>query len=211
MDEKYSVILEEVPLNGTSKISLKVKKGQRILIKGDQGSGKTTLLKIVVGLVDPPHGNAILFGKNIKLLPQFQLLKLRRKVTYLGYPMGLIENWTVYDNITLPLKYHWQMKNLECEKRIKGLETYLGSVQDLLFYPVAQLNDEKQKVITVFRGMVIHPELVLLDLDEMQLTNPDFVCNLIRYIVDHKMTAMVTDSSNHTLEGTEELIIFKLS
>jgi phospholipid/cholesterol/gamma-HCH transport system ATP-binding protein len=210
MVENYIVILEKVPLTRTFEINLKIRKGQQVLIKGSKNLGKTTILKIIVGMVEPLVGNVMLFDKNIKQLPQYELLRLRKKLTYLGYPRGLIENWTVYQNITLPLKYHWQMKDQECENRIKELEIYLGTIHDLLPYQVSQVSNEKQKEIIVFRGMAMYPELVLIDLDEMQFTQPEFIYNLIQYIIDNKLTAIVTASNDQNLEYMEKFEILNL-
>lgn len=57
--EKFTVI---------NNFSLKVNKGDFILISGSNGSGKTTLLKLMAGITDPDKGKITTYGKIVPLI-----------------------------------------------------------------------------------------------------------------------------------------------
>ncbi len=48
--------------------SLKVNKGELVLITGPNGSGKTTLLKLIAGIIEPDKGKIITQGKIVPLI-----------------------------------------------------------------------------------------------------------------------------------------------
>ena len=45
-------------------VSLRVERGDRIVIVGPNGSGKTTLIKTALGLARPTRGSVTLFSRN---------------------------------------------------------------------------------------------------------------------------------------------------
>ena len=51
-------------LSVLNKLSLKVKRGEKIAIMGASGSGKTTLLNLLGGLDDPDYGSISVCEKN---------------------------------------------------------------------------------------------------------------------------------------------------
>lgn len=48
--------------------SLKVNKGEFIIITGQNGSGKTTLLKLIAGITEPDKGKILTYGKIVPLI-----------------------------------------------------------------------------------------------------------------------------------------------
>lgn len=194
MSESTIIEITGVCLKSAHEIHLCVEQGDRVLISGGAGSGKTTLLKIMNGLVEPEKGKVMLFNNDIQSLCQSELLKLRQHISYLGFPQGLLENWTVYQNLSLPLKYHWKMDDHACDERITETEQYLGPVRELLGYPVFWLDNETRRSLTVFRGLVVRPRLLLLDPDEMNLTEPKQLDGILQYIAKTQTTAVITDS-----------------
>ncbi len=57
--EKFTVI---------KNFSLRVNKGEFILITGPNGSGKTTLLKLIAGITDPDKGRITTYGRIVPLI-----------------------------------------------------------------------------------------------------------------------------------------------
>ncbi|WP_321495175.1 ATP-binding cassette domain-containing protein [uncultured Desulfobacter sp.] len=194
MSESSIVEITGVSLKSTHEIHLCVEQADRVLISGGEGSGKTTLLKIMNGLVEPEKGKVMLFNNDIRSLSQSGLLKLRQNISYLGFPQGLLENWTVYQNLSLPLKYHWNMDDHGCDRRIEEIEQYLGPIRELLGYPVFWMDSETQRLLTVFRGLVIRPRLLLLDPDEMKLSKPGQLDGILQYVTRTQTTTVITDS-----------------
>ncbi len=194
MSESKIIEIIGVTSGRASDINLCVEQKACVLLSGEPGAGKTTLLKMMNGLVEPDQGRVLLFNQDIKSLSQYRLLALRQFVSYLGFPRGLVENWTGYQNLCLPLKYHWNMDDHACDKRIRETEVYLGPVRELLGYPVSWLDNEAQRFLTVFRSLVIRPRLLLLDPDEMKLSKPGLLESILGYLFDTQTTAVIADS-----------------
>ncbi|MEM4627320.1 MAG: ATP-binding cassette domain-containing protein, partial [Ignisphaera sp.] len=85
-------------------INLTIRRGEIIGIHGPSGAGKTTLLKILAGLERPDSGEIIVEGYNLNLLDDDALALLRTSiVSYIPQDYGLIDEFTVYENVELPL------------------------------------------------------------------------------------------------------------
>src|SRR4051812_45498850 len=84
--------------------SLKVYKGENLVIFGKSGSGKSVLIKCLVGLMDPDEGKIILLGKTIADLGTDELNVLRKKVGFLFQSAALYDSMTVRENLKFPLR-----------------------------------------------------------------------------------------------------------
>lgn len=84
--------------------NLNIKAGEYIVIMGKSGSGKSTLLNMI-GLLDRPNdGDIYLFGqKNIKPFSFRAETLLKNKIGYLFQNFALIDDETVYENLSLVL------------------------------------------------------------------------------------------------------------
>src|SRR5262245_58796008 len=79
-------------LNG---ISLKVMKGDTMIIMGGSGCGKSTLLRHIIGAMKPTSGSVKLFGEEITTMGEPQLAKLRRRFGMLFQSGALLQSLTV--------------------------------------------------------------------------------------------------------------------
>ena len=83
---------------------LTIWKGEFASIIGSSGSGKSTLLKILGGLLPPTTGNVLLDGQDIYAMNAEQLAQVRRqKIGFIFQDFRLFPEYTVRDNILLPL------------------------------------------------------------------------------------------------------------
>tara|TARA_B100001057_G_scaffold111913_1_gene110010 strand:- start:1143 stop:2879 length:1737 start_codon:yes stop_codon:yes gene_type:complete len=89
------------------KLNLELKKGDKILIKGKSGSGKTTLVNILLGILQPSHGNVNLNSKTFETKNFYNLRSL-----YSYTPQDIfIFNGTFNENISL--EYSENHKNYQ--------------------------------------------------------------------------------------------------
>ena len=61
------------------RVSLRIEKGESVVIIGRSGGGKSVLLKLLIGLLEPDAGQVLIEGENIVPMNERQLLHVRRK------------------------------------------------------------------------------------------------------------------------------------
>lgn len=85
-------------------IDLTVHNGEFVSIMGPSGSGKSTLLNII-GCVDvPTEGIYRLDGINVTTLRDKELSQIRnRTISFVFQHFALMHNFTVFENVALPL------------------------------------------------------------------------------------------------------------
>ena len=59
--------------------SLRIEKGESVVIIGRSGGGKSILLKHLIGLLKGDKGEVLIEGENIGRMNERQLLRVRRK------------------------------------------------------------------------------------------------------------------------------------
>ena len=81
-----------------------VEEGEFVAIMGESGSGKTTLLNILASLDVPTAGSVLVKGKDFSSLKDDERAVMRRKnLGFIFQDFNLLDNFTVEDNIKLPL------------------------------------------------------------------------------------------------------------
>lgn len=133
--------------------SLKIEKGEFISLFGPNGSGKTTLLNLIAGVINPGEGNILFNGKPIK----------EAKIAYVfqDYRASLFPWLTAYKNITFPLDIA-KVPERQKKLRLKLLKDIFGVKLNLNLYPY-ELSGGQQQLVSIMRGLIINPDILLLD------------------------------------------------
>ena len=145
-----------------NKLSLKVKRGEKIAIMGASGSGKTTLLNLLGGLDDPDYGSISVCEKN------WSKLSISERATWRNQHVGfvyqfhhLLEEFSALENVALPLLIAGQSMNSAKETSAKFL-TSIG-LEGRLGHRPSQLSGGERQRIAVIRGLINKPSVLLLD------------------------------------------------
>ena len=153
---------------GTNKIealrdvSFSVENGEYIAVMGESGSGKTTLLNILASLDKVTSGEVLLKGKNITNIKEKDMAAFRRK--HLGYvfqDFNLLDNFSLQDNIFLPLVLAGKNYK-EMEEKLRDIAEVIGIKKILEKYPYEVSGGEKQRA-AIARAIITNPELLLAD------------------------------------------------
>lgn len=149
-------------IQALSDVSFSIEKGEYVAIMGESGSGKTTLLNILASLDKPTTGEVLLNGKNISTIKNSEISTFRRN--HLGFvfqDFNLLDNFSVQDNILLPLVLS-NTAQKEMFNRLTPIIETLG-IQDLIAkYPYEISGGEKQRT-AIARALITNPEIVLAD------------------------------------------------
>lgn len=144
------------------KMNFSVEEGEYVAIMGESGSGKSTLLNLLATLDQPSSGNILLRGRNLKEISERKAAAFRRK--YLGFvfqDFNLLDNFSVKDNILLPLVLA-KTPLEEMETRLLKLAPKLGLQTLLEKYPY-ELSGGQQQRVAAARAMITEPALILAD------------------------------------------------
>jgi branched-chain amino acid transport system ATP-binding protein len=138
-------------------LSMNVRPREIVSIIGRNGVGKTSTLKAVMGLIHLVSGTIHFDSKEISTLPTYR--RGRLGIGYVPDDRGIFVNVTTAENLRIPLIGH-KMKE--------------GDNLDLVFslFPILKerwnqkagtLSGGEQQMLTIARGLVIRPKLLMLD------------------------------------------------
>lgn len=87
-----------------SNIDLKIDTGEFVAIMGASGSGKTTLLNIIGCMDIPTSGTYLLDNEELRDTKEKRLSSIRgEKISFVFQHFALIEDYTVFENVEIPL------------------------------------------------------------------------------------------------------------
>lgn len=143
-------------------VDFSVEKGEFISVMGESGSGKTTLLNILSTLDSPTEGQIYLDGKSLADIKDKEISKFRREeLGFVFQDFNLLDNFTLKDNILLPLVLA-RTPLKEREARVYPLAESLGIEELLNKYPYEVSGGQKQRA-AVARALITKPKLILAD------------------------------------------------
>ena len=142
--------------------SLKVYRGEVLIILGGSGSGKSVTLRHMLGLEAPDDGRVIVEEEDITDLPEEELYRVRKKFGMLFQSGALFDSMTVFDNVAFPLREHTDMTDEEIARAVGDrLELVdLPGVEQLM--PV-DLSGGMRKRVGLARSTVLDPKMILYD------------------------------------------------
>lgn len=149
-------------LEALKSINFTVEVGEYIAIMGESGSGKTTLLNILALLDRPTSGKVILMGKDLQEIKDNEMAKFRREnLGFVFQDFNLLDNFTVKENILLPLVLSDEKISVMEEKLLKIANKL--NISDLLNkYPYEISGGQKQRT-AIARALISEPKILLAD------------------------------------------------
>lgn len=147
--------------SGVYDIDLKVQDGEFCFLVGPTGSGKTSLLKMIYFDILPLKGEINVLGYNSKKTKKNKIHKLRKKIGVIFQDYKLLQQRTVYENISLPLHINGIGRKKIKDNVEEALDlTDLSDYQNKFPY---QLSGGEQQRICIARAIVKNPKLILAD------------------------------------------------
>lgn len=129
-------------------------------ILGPSGSGKTTLLHLLSSLEAPTSGDVFFYGKKLSTLSDDEISELRRKhIGFVFQKYMLLEEFTVYENITLPCIIDNRYIDTAY---INELLHTLGLWEQRDYYP-HQLSGGQLQRTSIARSLATKPSIVFAD------------------------------------------------
>lgn len=144
-------------------VSLTVRHGDFVIISGTSGSGKSLLLELCAGLVAPTSGRVLWDGKDIAALSKEEIFLARQSMGYLFQVHALISNFTVIDNLALPLRNRGVLDSGAIMKRVRAeMENLMLSSAIDYRFPEA-LSSYERRAAALARALINDPAMLILD------------------------------------------------
>lgn len=188
-------------------VSLTIDEGELVAIVGSSGSGKSTLLNIIGCIDRPTEGQYFISEVNTKQCKERELAKYRNK--FLGFILqyfGLVNSYTVYENVELPLVYS---KSKNKKKKIIDILKKLG-IEDKVNKLPSELSGGQNQRVAIARALVNNPKIILADeptgaLDKR--TSQQVMDILLKLNEEGKTIIIVTHDENIAKQCSRTIII----
>jgi len=142
-------------------ISLKVNKGERIVICGPSGSGKSTLIRCINRLEEHQKGKILV--ENIELTNDLKKIdEIRREVGMVFQHFNLFPHLSILENCTLAPIWVRKMPKKEAEEIAMHFLERVRIPEQALKYP-GQLSGGQQQRVAIARSLCMNPKIMLFD------------------------------------------------
>ena len=195
--------------SGIYDIDLNVQDGEFCFLVGPTGSGKTSLLKMIYFDILPSIGEINVLGYNSSKTKSNKVHRLRKKIGVIFQDYKLLQQRTVYENISLPLHI-----NGVGRKKIKDNVEEALELADLADYQNKypnELSGGEQQRVCIARAIVKNPELILADEPTGNL-DPAAAHKILKILeqINKEGTTVVMATHNYKLISDRDYRIIEL-
>ncbi|MEM6350467.1 MAG: ATP-binding cassette domain-containing protein [Cyanobacteria bacterium P01_D01_bin.14] len=187
-------------------ISLKLPKGQIVILTGPSGSGKTTLLTLMGALRTVQDGSLQVLGQELVGLGNAALVKVRRNIGFIFQAHNLFESLTACQNVEMAVELTGQFGTKRDQS--VAILSKLGLGDRVDYKPKSLSGGQKQRV-AIARALVNHPRLVLADEPTAALdkkSGRDVVNLLHRLSREEDCTVLMVTHDNRILDVADRII-----
>jgi lipoprotein-releasing system ATP-binding protein len=185
-------------------VSLKLDRGQSLVITGPSGSGKSTLLNIIGALDNPTGGRVVFDGRDLSGLSDIELARIRnRDIGFVFQLHHLLPQCTVLENVLVPSLAGNDKKNhKDIQTRAMKLLERVG-LWDFMQYRPGELSGGQRQRAAVVRALINRPGLLLADEPTGSLDS-ESAQNIARLLVElnqsEQVAMIVVTHSEHLAE-----------
>jgi phospholipid/cholesterol/gamma-HCH transport system ATP-binding protein len=142
--------------------SLKVYRGEVLVILGGSGTGKSVTLRHMLGLEPPDSGRVVVEEEDVTDLPEEEQYRIRKKFGMLFQSGALFDSMTVFENVAFPLREHTDMSEEEIVRAVRERLELVNLPNTEHLMPV-DLSGGMRKRVGLARSIVLDPKVILYD------------------------------------------------
>ena len=145
-----------------SDVSFQLNHGEMTFITGESGSGKSVLLRLAIALDHPDSGQVIIEGRDVGVLDENELLKLRgNRMGIVFQEDSLFTGMSVYENVAYRLVEH-DVDEKEVGRQVAEVLKFVGLYGDAQKLP-HELSGGMRRRLEIARALVGWPAIMLFD------------------------------------------------
>jgi polar amino acid transport system ATP-binding protein len=142
-------------------VSLRVKRGEVVIIVGPSGSGKSTLLRCINHLEVPTTGAVYIDGVHLEA-EDTDIHEVRAEVGMVFQQFNLFPHLTALDNVSIALRLVRNQKKDEAKRIAMEQLERVGIPEKADAYP-RQLSGGQQQRVAIARALAMNPKIMLFD------------------------------------------------
>ena len=143
-------------------ISAEIKDGELVAIVGKSGAGKSTLLHIIACIDNYDSGEYYIDDLLIKNMSEKKLANIRNeKIGIVMQDFSLVEDFTVLENVIIPLDFAKKKSKNTKEQALKALKQV--KMEEYAKKRVKNLSGGEKQRVAIARAIINNPDLILAD------------------------------------------------
>lgn len=188
-------------------VSLQIQEGEMVAIMGASGSGKTTLLNML-GCMDQFDSGEYYYGDiEVHKLTKEKLHEFRKQhVGFVFQQFALMNQYTVYENVELPLCIK-NVPNKERKKLVREALEQMG-IGNLSRKMPTKISGGQQQRCAIARALASGNELILADepTGALDVQNGNEIMNILEQLNKQGKTIVVITHDPKIAERTERIL-----
>jgi len=198
MIDFIDVSVKHLNSRGIDNVSFNIEKGQFVYLMGPTGAGKSTIINCILNSIKPNSGQIIVNNMDLSNLNESDLAFFRRDIGMIFQDFKLMNDRTIFENISLPLQIIGINKDIIISK-VKNVLTKVGLSQRANSFP-GELSGGEQQKACVARALIKNPKLIIADepTGNLDPSSSDDIIDLLEN-ESNKGTTIVMATHNYPL------------
>lgn len=160
-------------------ISFSLEKGEIVALIGANGAGKSTTLNTISGILRPREGKVIFNGQEIQQMPPQDIV--RKGIIQVPEGRKIFGRMMVWEN--LEMGAYTQSDRAQINRDVEAVFDRFPRLRERRNQLSGTLSGGEQQMLAIARGLMAHPDLLLLDEPSMGLS-PKLVEQIFDIIQD---------------------------
>jgi len=203
MNEVKDTMIELVNVNKSfgkfqalKQVSLKVKRGEKIVVCGPSGSGKSTLIRCINRMEEHSSGDIFIDGHELTDKTK-DINAVRREVGMVFQSFNLFPHMTILRNLTIAQRL---VRKTPLKQATEIAMHYLERVkipEQAHKYPI-QLSGGQQQRVAIARALCMKPQIMLFD-EPTSALDPEMISEVLDVMVDLAQGGMTMICVTHEM------------
>lgn len=182
------------PMEAVRGVSFRIPEGAAVTLIGPNGAGKTTILNAISGVVPVKSGQIRFDGRDITRTSAHKRVSLG----LIQIPEGrqVLAGMTVRENLELG---GYRRPHREAIRDVARMEERFPILGERRHLAAGSLSGGEQQMLSIARGLMAHPKLLLLDEPSLGLAPKiiQTVFELIGQLHDEGLTILLVEQNAH--------------
>ena len=203
MNEVKDTMIEPVNVNkaygkfqALKQVSLKVQRGEKIVLCGPSGSGKSTLIRCINRMEEHSSGDIFIDGHKLTEKTK-DINAVRREVGMVFQSFNLFPHMTILRNLTIAQRL---VRKTPLKQATEIAMHYLERVkipEQAHKYPI-QLSGGQQQRVAIARALCMKPQIMLFD-EPTSALDPEMISEVLDVMVDLAQGGMTMICVTHEM------------